>query len=71
MTDINRQTNGTEIAWQGDASFSYRVEGTTNHSWTVPDIGWASVTTLNGRVDINRWTDPDSATSKWYRVIAE
>ncbi len=63
LTAIRRATNGVGIAWNGDASFDYRIEAATNLSWSV-------ATNLEGRVGENRWVDPIGKSTRWYRVVA-
>ena len=62
LTSVQQDTNGIGIAWTGDASFDYRVEVASNLVWNV-------VTNLEGHIGENRWTDPGTTTSRWYRVV--
>ncbi|OQW96347.1 MAG: hypothetical protein BWK77_05160 [Verrucomicrobia bacterium A1] len=62
ITNIARDTNGVRVAWPGDSTFNYRVETASNNAWSA-------VTTLEGRVGANLWTDPAPPTTRWYRVV--
>lgn len=70
------RTNGVELAWPSDSTFTYRIEYTDALTNTP---AWIRATNIEGRTGTNRWTDdgtstvpgPGEAVRRFYRVVTE
>lgn len=61
-------TNGLELVWQGDASYSYEMRYTNNLFSTQ---AWAVATNVEGRVGRNSWFDTNTTgvVQRYYRIL--
>lgn len=70
-------SNSFQIAWSGDAAYTYRIQYTTNS--LISTSAWTFATNLEGRVGKNTWVDdgtvtapaPGSVTQRFYRILSQ
>lgn len=76
IDSFSRVSNGVSLQWQGEASFNYHAQYSSN---LLNSGAWITATTLEGRIGSNSWTDdgsstvpgPDVTTNRFYRINVE
>ncbi len=76
IANFSWSTSGISFAWDGDASYTYRIQYVGALGGTQ---AWQNVTNLEGRMGLNTWTDEDvgpvppagGSTQRFYRILVE